>query len=100
MPDLHDGVIHGVSAVAELKRDTGRKLRKLRATVIHGVSAVAELKRLLLVRAEGDRRVIHGVSAVAELKPGLIIPFVPENDRHPRRQCRGRIEAESYRLQV
>src|SRR5438067_2462638 len=86
-------VIHGVSAVAELKLvillDEGGPVlghprrqcrgrieagsaplrRQQRRQVIHGVSAVAELKHSgRRVMSRKNAYVIHGVSAVAELK--------------------------------
>ena len=43
--------------------------------VIHGVSAVAELKLVILSSLTAAApRVIHGVSAVAELKPQPTTP--------------------------
>ena len=45
-------VIHGVTAVAELKHDRLSPRRETREDVIHGVTAVAELK----LRVGVDRR--------------------------------------------
>src|SRR5262249_20148251 len=60
---------------------------------LHGVSAVAELKRY-----KGGRKLLltkglHGVSAVAELKPLPADGTGETGFMSPRRQCRGRIEA-------
>ncbi len=62
------GVIHGVDAVAELKRVLVSASSQLRS-VIHGVDAVAELKPHHSYSQQArPQGVIHGVDAVAELK--------------------------------
>ena len=88
-------VIHGVTAVAELKhgRTCGRMRRE--PAVIHGVTAVAELKQAA-PSSPNARNVIHGVTAVAELKHLYLCRRPrPCKRSHPRRHRRGRIEATS-----
>ena len=61
--------------------------------VIHGVTAVAELKRQCIIHSLSAVGVIHGVTAVAELKPLDRIAGLQREWGHPRRHRRGRIEA-------
>src|SRR5262249_37520263 len=60
--------------------------------VLHGISAVAELKGFTQDGLSQDDTVLHGISAVAELKePRRREPLIPD-ERPPRHQRRGRIE--------
>ncbi len=85
-------VTHGVTAVAELKLDGERELRRDKA-VTHGVTAVAELKLRCGYITIYRPCVTHGVTAVAELKPCGAGGQRLGLHGHPRRHRRGRIEA-------
>src|SRR5207247_1761435 len=87
-------VLHGVTAVAELKL-LEPHLADGALGVLHGVTAVAELKRVDGGLGADVTVVLHGVTAVAELKPRLqgLRPR-HRSQGSPRRHRRGRIEAE------
>ena len=61
-------VFHGITAVAELKRNHRQGRCDRQDGVFHGITAVAELKPFGTIRLEPSRNVFHGITAVAELK--------------------------------
>src|SRR5207248_2422810 len=70
------------------------KLRTRPPGNLHGVRAVAELKRRDRRQLDPRRLYLHGVRAVAELKrPGAKRQARPRSPSSPRRPRRGRIEA-------
>jgi hypothetical protein len=77
-----------------------RTFSRPRGVVLHGVTAVAELKHAAVRHAHAGDAVLHGVTAVAELKPSPSPPDGPAPTGAPRRHRRGRIEALPFRLDL